>query len=109
MLYYNGFFHPKLKQMIERYTMLNNLRWDLLPMSLEYSRYLDTVKCSVRDLKNAGFSVGDFAYPPRLWHLLYKVAVPPSDQGLFGSVPLALKYMFGCRLHYIRYSYPPVP
>lgn len=32
-------------------------------MSLEYSRYLDTVKCSVRDLKNAGFSVGDFEYP----------------------------------------------
>ena len=62
MLYYNGFFHPKMKQMIERYTMLNNLRWDLLPMSLEYSRYLDTVKCSVRDLKNAGFSVGDFEY-----------------------------------------------
>lgn len=51
MLYYNGFFHPKMKQMIERYTMLNNLRWDLLPMSLEYSRYLDTVKCSARDLK----------------------------------------------------------
>ena len=62
MLYYNGFFHPKMKQMIERYTMLNNLRWDLLPMSLEYSRYLDTVKCSARDLKNAGFSVGDFDY-----------------------------------------------
>lgn len=62
MLYYNGFFHSKMKQMIERYTMLNNLRWDLLPMSLEYSRYLDTVKCSVRDLKNAGFSVGDFEY-----------------------------------------------
>ena len=62
MLYYNGFFHPKMKQMIERYTMLNNLRRDLLPMSLDYSRFLDTVKCSVQDLKNAEFSVGDFEY-----------------------------------------------
>ncbi len=62
MLYYNGFFHPKMKQMIERYTMLNNLRMDLLPMSKEYSLYLDSVKCSLRDLKNAGFSVGDFEY-----------------------------------------------
>ena len=62
MLYYNGFFHSKMKQMIERYTMLNNLRRDLLPMSLEYSRFLDTVKCSVQDLKNTEFSVGDFEY-----------------------------------------------
>ena len=42
--------------------MLNNLRWNLLPMSLDYSRYLDSVKCSVQDLKNTGFSVGDFEY-----------------------------------------------
>lgn len=62
MLYYNGFFHPKMKQMIEQYTMLNNLRMDLLPMSKEYSLYLDSVKCSLHDLSVAGFSVGDFEY-----------------------------------------------
>lgn len=62
MLYYNGFFHPKMKNMIERYSLLNNLRRDLLPMSIEYSRYLDAVKCSKRDLRDAGFSIGDFEF-----------------------------------------------
>lgn len=62
MLYYNGFFHPKMKKMIERYCMLNNLRRDLLPMSCEYSLYLDDVKCSRFGLREAGFSVGDFEY-----------------------------------------------
>lgn len=62
MLYYNGFFHPKMKQMIERYTMLNNLRRDLLPISQEYSLFLDAVRCSWRELRDAGFSVGDFEF-----------------------------------------------
>ncbi len=42
--------------------MLDNLRMDLLPMSKEYSLYLDSVKCSLHDLSVAGFSVGDFEY-----------------------------------------------
>lgn len=36
MLYYNGFFHPKMKKMMEQYCLLNNIRKDLLPMSYEY-------------------------------------------------------------------------
>ena len=62
MLYYNGFFHPKMKIMLERYSMLNNLRKDLLPMSCEYYTNLMQLGISVDDLKKANFSGGDFEY-----------------------------------------------
>ena len=60
MLYYNGFFHPKMKKLMERYCLLNNIRKDLLPMSLEYSNYLERIGVTDNDLYKAGFSVGDF-------------------------------------------------
>lgn len=60
MLYYNGFFHPKMKKMMERYCLLNNIRKDLLPMSLEYSNYLERGGLTNNDLYKAGFSTGDF-------------------------------------------------
>lgn len=62
MLYYNGFFHPKMKKLMERYCLLNNIRKDLLPMSLEYSNYLERVGGTDNDLYKAGFSVGDFEF-----------------------------------------------
>lgn len=62
MLYYNGFFHPKMKKMMERYCLLNNIRTELLPMSLEYNNYLKRVGLTNDELNKAGFSVGDFEF-----------------------------------------------
>ena len=62
MLYYNGFFHPKMKKMMEQYCLLNNIRKDLLPMSFEYNNYLKRVGLTNNDLYDAGFSVGDFEF-----------------------------------------------
>ncbi len=62
MLYYNGFYHPKMKKIMERYSLLNNIRKDLLPMSFEYNNYLKRVGLSNNDLYDAGFSVGDFEF-----------------------------------------------
>lgn len=62
MLYYNGFFHPKMKKMMEKYCLLNNIRKDLLPMSLEYNNYMKRVGLTIYDLNEAGFSVGDFEF-----------------------------------------------
>lgn len=62
MLYYNGFSHPKMEKMMERYCLLNNIRKDLLPMSLEYNNYLKRVGLTYNDLYKAGFSVGDYEF-----------------------------------------------
>lgn len=62
MLYYNGFFHPKMMKMMERYCLLNNIRTELLPMSLEYNNYLKRVGLTNDELNKAGFSVGDFEF-----------------------------------------------
>lgn len=62
MLYYNGFFHPKMKRMIERYCLLNNIRTDLLPMSLEYRNFLESINKTRENLSDAHFSVGDFEF-----------------------------------------------
>lgn len=62
MLYYNGFFHPKMMKMMERYCLLNNIRTELLPMSLEYRNYLERVGLTNDELNKAGFSVGDFEF-----------------------------------------------
>lgn len=62
MLYYNGLFHPKMKRMMEKYSLLNNIRTWLLPMSLEYFVFLKVKGIDKLDLKESGFSVGDFEY-----------------------------------------------
>ena len=62
MLYYNGFFHPKMKKMMERYCLLNNIRKDLLPMSYEYYQFLNGLGIDKNDLSNAHFSRGDFEF-----------------------------------------------
>lgn len=62
MLYYNGFFHPKMKKMMEQYCLLNNIRKDLLPMSYEYYVFLREQGVSKEDLRDAHFSIGDFEY-----------------------------------------------
>lgn len=62
MLYYNGFFHPKMKKMMERYCLLNNIRKDLLPMSLEYRNFLESINKTRENLSDVHFSVGDFEF-----------------------------------------------
>ena len=62
MLYYNGFFHPKMKKIMERYCLLNNIRKDLLPMSYEYYQFLHGLGIDKNDLSNAHFSRGDFEF-----------------------------------------------
>lgn len=62
MLYYNGFFHPKMKKMMEKYCLLNNLRKELLPMSYEYKSYLQNIGLDIEDLQKSNFSRGDFEF-----------------------------------------------
>lgn len=62
MLYYNGFFHPKMKKIMERYSILNNIRTELLPMSLEYNNFLGNLSLKNKYLYDTGFSVGDFEF-----------------------------------------------
>ena len=35
MLYYNGFSHPRFKELIEQYALLNNIRWNMLASSAD--------------------------------------------------------------------------
>ena len=62
MLYYNGFYHPKMKKIMERYCLLNNIRKDLLPMSFEYRNFLESINKTRENLPDAHFSVGDFEF-----------------------------------------------
>lgn len=62
MLYYYGLFHLEMKKMLERYSLLCNLRKDLLPMSYEYSIEAKQLGITRENLKEAGFSIGDFEY-----------------------------------------------
>lgn len=62
LLYYNGFFHPKIKALMEKYCMLNNLRIELLPLSYENSQYLRGLGLTVEDLTKNNFSGGDFEF-----------------------------------------------
>lgn len=63
MLYYNGFFHPKMKKLMETYCMLNNLRPELLPLSLENQRYLQGLGISnAKELTSNQFSGSDFEF-----------------------------------------------
>ena len=51
-----------MKKMLERYCLLNNLRPFLLPVSLEYRKYLEGLKITYRDLSEAGLSVSDYEF-----------------------------------------------
>lgn len=62
MLYYNGLFHPKMKKMMERYCLLNNIRKRLLPMSRECYDSLENKGIDKEEMYNAGFSKGDFEF-----------------------------------------------
>lgn len=62
MLYYNGFSHPKMKKMMEKYCMLNNLRPELLALSKENCDYLRMAKIKPEDLRSHNFSVTDFEF-----------------------------------------------
>lgn len=63
MLFYNGLHHPKLKKLMEKYCILNNLRPELLALSLENNRYLQTVNITnFQELCNQGFSCRDYEF-----------------------------------------------
>lgn len=76
MLYYNGFFHPKMKKLMEKYCMLNNLRPELLVLSKENRQYLHTAGIKPEDLRSHNFSLTDFEFfqtdkenDPKKYHL----------------------------------------
>lgn len=61
MLYYNGFFYAKMKRLMEKYHLLNNLRTDLLTLTQENYIYLQGLgKRAYDDAIKAGFSGRDF-------------------------------------------------
>lgn len=62
MLYYNGFFHPKMKKLMEYFCLLNNLRRELLPISLENIEYMQRLNISVENLREHKFSGSDFEF-----------------------------------------------
>lgn len=62
MLYYNGFFHPKMKKMMERYCLLNNIRTYFLPVSKEFEDYLENGGLAKKDVRQAGFTCSDFEF-----------------------------------------------
>lgn len=62
MLYYNGFFHPKMKKMLERYCLLNNIRTYFLPVSKEFENYLENGGLTKKDVRQAGFTCSDFEF-----------------------------------------------
>lgn len=61
MLYYNGFFYAKMKRLMEKYHLLNNLRTDLLTLTRESYIYFQGLgKHAYDDAIKAGFSGRDF-------------------------------------------------
>lgn len=62
MLYYNGLFHPKMKSLMEEFSLLNNLRRELLPPCYENRRYLEGLGISDITLRKNDFSGSDFEF-----------------------------------------------
>lgn len=60
MLYYNGFFHVKMKKLMEKYHLLNNLRTELLSLTNENFNYITKLGKTVRNVKSYGFTGRDF-------------------------------------------------
>ena len=63
MLYYNGFFHPKMKYFVEKYCLLNNLHPEFLALSHENSLYMRGLRrTDVKEIKEQGFSSTDYEF-----------------------------------------------
>lgn len=63
-IYYNALnpaFH-KFQELIEKYSLLKNMREDLLTRCLELERYYTGLGLTPQDLKDAGFSARDFEF-----------------------------------------------
>ena len=63
-IYYNALnpvFHP-FQELIEKYSLLKNMREDILSRCLELDTYYNGLGLSPLDVKNAGFSTGDFEF-----------------------------------------------
>ena len=63
-LYYNALTPSfiKFKKLIEKYSLLKNIREDLLSRCAETKRYLDGLELTVNDIKDKGFSGNDFEF-----------------------------------------------
>lgn len=63
-IYYNALnpvFH-KFQELIEKYSLLKNMREDLLTTSNELEMYYRGLRLSSQDVRDAGFSTGDFEF-----------------------------------------------
>lgn len=60
MLYYNGFFHVKMKKLMEKYHLLNNLRTDLLTLTHENYNYIIRLGKTEHEVIDRGFTGCDF-------------------------------------------------
>lgn len=71
MLYYNGFSHPKFKELIERYALLNNIRYPLLATSADANLIKEKFKDEYPPSKDEGkdmtreYKKGAFVYAKR--------------------------------------------
>lgn len=61
-MYYNGFHHPKMKSLMERYCMPNNLYHNLLSISFDYKHCLLELGIDKADLPKNKFSTGEFEF-----------------------------------------------
>jgi hypothetical protein len=63
-IFYNALnpaFH-KFQELIEKYSLLKNMREDLLTRCLELERYYTGLGLTPQDLKDVGFTAGDFEF-----------------------------------------------
>lgn len=60
MLYYNGLFHPKMKRLMKRYHLLNNLRPNLLSITSENYVYLQSLGSNAQQKTRKGVSGTDY-------------------------------------------------
>lgn len=61
-IYYNALSFEKIKKLIEKYSLLKNMREDLLTLSAEAESYYNTIRLSQKDLFDNGFSGSDYEF-----------------------------------------------
>lgn len=61
-IYYNALSFEKIKKLIEKYSLLKNMREDLLTFSAEAERYCNTIRLSQKDLIDNNFSGSDYEF-----------------------------------------------
>lgn len=61
-IYYNALSFEKIKKLIEKYSLLKNMREDLLTYSVEAKSYYNTIRISQEDLIDNSFSGSDYEF-----------------------------------------------